>query len=290
MKKKITTIILLLLFIVGLSLMLYPTVSDYWNSLHTSKAIENYSQAISNLNEDEYQRILDAAADYNHRLNKRTNPYLLDDDTTLEYFSLLNFSGTGVMGYVEIPQINVALPIYHGTNDSVLQVATGHLEWTSLPVGGTGTHAVISGHRGLPSAKLFTNLDQLIEGDIFFIKVLGEILTYQVDRILIVLPEVTEPLLVDAEGDYVTLVTCTPYGVNSHRMLVRGKRIATEEAEVVIKVTSDAVQIDSIITAPIMAIPLLIVALIALSIADRIKRRHNRIHNIDLHSQDFKKK
>ena len=177
------------------------------------------------------------------------------------------------MGYIEIPSIDVHLPIYHGTDDAVLQIAVGHLEWTSLPVGGESTHCVLSGHRGLPSARLFTDLDQLKEGDYFMLNILDETLTYEVDQIRIVEPQETDDLLIVEGEDLVTLVTCTPYGINTHRMLVRGRRIATEEVRAVRRVTADAIQIEPIIVAPFVALPILLVLLIVLLIPKRRRRK-----------------
>ena len=228
MKKKKDNYITLLLFLIllaGLSLLLYPSVSDYWNSLHQTRAIATYAEEVANLNQDQYDEIWAAAESYNASLTDRVNAYQLSDAQKEEYQQLLNVSGLGVMGYIEIPEIDVSLPIYHGTEDPVLQVAVGHLEWTSLPVGGESTHCVLSGHRGLPSAKLFTNLDKLREGDTFLLRVLDEILTYEVDQILIVEPQDTAALEIVEGQDYCTLVTCTPYGINTHRLLVRGHRI-----------------------------------------------------------------
>ena len=188
MKKKssnFTTILLVLILLAGLSLLLYPSVSDYWNSLHQSRAIATYAEEVANLDEDQYAEIWDAAAEYNASLLERTNSYLLSDVQKETYQQLLNVSGTGVMGYIEIPVIQCSLPLYHGTDEGVLQIAVGHLDWTSLPVGGESTHCVLSGHRGLPSAKLFTNLDKLVVGDVFMLRVLDEVLTYEVDQILI---------------------------------------------------------------------------------------------------------
>ena len=228
MKKKkgnFITILLVLILLVGLSLLLYPSVSDYWNSLHQTKAIATYAEEVANLNQDQYDEIRAAAERYNASLTDRDNAYLLSDAQKEEYERLLNVSGLGVMGYIEIPSIDCSLPIYHGTEESVLQIAVGHLEWSSLPVGGESTHCVLSGHRGLPSAKLFTNLDKLQAGDIFMLRVLDEVLTYEVDQILIVEPQETGALRMEEGKDYCTLVTCTPYGINTHRLLVRGHRI-----------------------------------------------------------------
>lgn len=268
MKNKLTTFLLFLVFLAGLSLLLYPTVSDYWNSFTQSRAIASYAEEVASMDEEQYAELWDAAAKYNASLLDRHNAYLLSEEQKTEYEELLNLAGNGVMGYVEIPSIGCSLPIYHGTSESVLQIAVGHLEWTSLPVGGLSTHCVISGHRGLPSAKLFTNLDELAEGDIFMLRVLNEILTYEVDKISIVDPDETEKLLIEADKDYCTMVTCTPYGINTHRLLVRGHRIANIEESKVIRVTADAIQIDPMIVAPIALIPILIIFMFILLLSD----------------------
>lgn len=225
MRKHLSTIVLVILLLIGLSLLLYPTVSDYWNSFHQTRAIATYAENVAALDNASYDAIWDAARQYNRNLCSRSNSFLLSEEQKAEYESLLDISGQGVMGYIEIPEIDVSLPIYHGTEDPVLQVAIGHLEWSSLPVGGESTHCVLSGHRGLPSAKLFTNLDKLREGDTFLLRVLDEILTYEVDQILIVEPQDTAALEIVEGQDYCTLVTCTPYAINTHRMLVRGTRV-----------------------------------------------------------------
>ena len=273
-KSRFTTILLFLVFLAGLSLLLYPTVSDYWNSLHQSRAIATYSEEVANLDEEKYKELWDAASAYNADLLTRSNNYILDDNQKITYDSLLNLAGTGIMGYIEIPSISCSLPIYHGTDDTVLQIAVGHLEWTSLPVGGEATHCVLSGHRGLPSAKLFTNLDKLVVGDVFMLRVLDEVLTYEVDQILIVEPHETEALQVMAGEDLCTLVTCTPYGVNSHRLLVRGHRIETTEAAAVVHVVADAIQIEPTLVAPIVAIPILLILLIGLLLKPKRSRKY----------------
>lgn len=270
MKKNASTIILIIMFLVGVSLLLYPSVSNYWNSLHQSRAIAAYSEQVSNIDQNRYQEIWDAADTYNQMLADRSNLFLLSDEQKAAYTELLDVSGTGIMGYIEIPAIDVTLPIYHGTDRTVLQIAVGHLDWTSLPVGGEGTHCVLSGHRGLPSAKLFTHLDKLVEGDVFQLRVLDEVLTYQVDQILIVEPENTKPLMVEPGKDLCTLVTCTPYGINSHRLLVRGHRVDTAEVKDV-QVTADALLIEPMIVAPVIAAPFLLVLLIILIIPKRKK-------------------
>ena len=213
MKNKLINIFLILALVAGLSLLLYPTVSDYWNSLHTSQAVASYDQAVKSMDEGKYDELLQRAGQYNRDLFLRGSLFALTDEEREDYNSQLDIDGSGVMGYIEIPTIKVSLPIYHGTSDDVLQVAVGHLEWSSLPVGGESTHCVLSGHRGLPSAKLFTNLDKLREGNIFLLRVLDEILTYEVDQILIVEPQDTAALEIVEGQDYCTLVTCTPYGI-----------------------------------------------------------------------------
>ena len=204
----------------------------------------------------------------------RENGFFLTEEQQAQYESLLDISGTGIMGYIEIPSINVSLPIYHGTSDSVLQIAVGHLDWTSLPVGGESTHCVLSGHRGLPSAKLFTNLDQIVEGDTFIIRVLDEVLTYEVDRILIVEPEDVTALQIESGKDLCTLVTCTPYGINSHRLLVRGHRVETEQEEAAVRLVSDGIQIEPLLVAPVVALPMLLALLLVLLLSGN-KRTHN---------------
>ena len=254
MRKKSTTIILLLILLTGLSLLLYPTVSDYWNSFHQSRAIAGYTERVAEMDTADYEAMWNAAADYNQRLLADTgNRYRMTEAEEEEYESLLDVTGTGIMGYVEIPKIRTSLPIYHGTDEAVLQIAIGHLAGSSLPVGGEGTHCVLTGHRGLPSAKLFTNLDEMEEGDTFSLHVLDQTLTYEVDQIRIVEP-------------YCTLVTCTPYGINTHRLLVRGHRIETPEESVL--VPADAVQVDRFLVAPVVA-GILIVIIVVIGLLRR---------------------
>ena len=274
MRKHLSTIVLVILLLIGLSLLLYPTVSDYWNSFHRTRAIATYAENVAALDNASYDAIWDAARQYNRNLCSRSNSFLLSEEQKAEYESLLDISGQGVMGYIEIPEIDVSLPIYHGTEDPVLQVAIGHLEWSSLPVGGESTHCVLSGHRGLPSAKLFTNLDKLREGDIFLLRILDEVLTYEVDQILIVEPQEVGALQIVEGQDYCTLVTCTPYGINTHRLLVRGHRIDNVEEAKTVRVTADAVQIEPLLVAPIVAIPILLLLLILLLLPKRPKTKH----------------
>ena len=277
MKKKkgnFSTFILVLILLTGLSLLLYPSVSNYWNSLHQTKAIAKYAEDVVNLDNDTYDQLWQDAASYNQSLLTRSNPYLLSDEQKAEYDRLLDVSGLGVMGYIEIPSIDCSLPIYHGTEESVLQIAVGHLEWSSLPVGGESTHCVLSGHRGLPSAKLFTNLDKLQAGDIFMLRVLDEVLTYEVDQILIVEPQETGALRIEEGKDYCTLVTCTPYGINTHRLLVRGHRIDNIEEAKTVRVTADAIQIEPLLVAPVVAIPILLLLLILLLLPKQPRKKH----------------
>lgn len=264
MKNHRSTILPILILLIGLSLMLYPSFADWWNSFHSSRAIASYEEQVANIDDAQYEELWDAARDYNQSLLRRPNDFILSDEQQEIYKSLLDIGGNGIMGYIEIPVIDVMLPIYHGTKDSVLQIAVGHLDWTSLPVGGAGSHCVLSGHRGLPSARLFTDLDKLKVGDVFMLHVLNEILTYEIDQILIVEPQDTDPLLIEPGKDLCTMITCTPYGINSHRMLVRGHRIESQEEPKDIRITADAVRIEPLMVAPIVAVPILLVLLIIL--------------------------
>lgn len=279
MRKRSATVILLLFFIIGLSLLLYPTFSDWWNSYHQSRAIASYAEFIEGMNEDEYGELWDAAASYNASLLERPNSYLLSDEQKEIYDQLLNVGGTGVIGYIEVPVIGQRLPIYHGTSEGVLQIAIGHLEWSSLPVGGESSHSVLSGHRGLPSAKLFTDLDRVVVGDLFMLCILDEVLTYEVDQILIVEPDDTSALMIEKGADQCTLVTCTPYGINSHRLLVRGHRVETTEEAAPVRVTADALQIDPIAVAPVVASPM-ILALLLILMFPRKKKKKITIENL----------
>lgn len=269
MKKHLSNLLLVLVFVAGLSLLLYPTVSDYWNSFHQSYAVASYSDTVAQLDTASYQAAWDAANAYNQTLLTKRNRFYMKDSEREAYEQLLDVSGNGIMGTVEIPKIKVSLPIYHGTDETVLQVAIGHLEGSSLPVGGVGTHCVISGHRGLPSAKLFSNLDQMELGDTFLLHVLDETLTYEVDQILVVEPDELDALDINPEYDLCTLITCTPYGINTHRLLVRGHRIETEEVKPVVRITSDATIIDPLAVAAVAAVPLMLVWLLWLILAPR---------------------
>lgn len=271
-KKNLSTIALVLVFFVGLSVLLYPTVSDYWNSLHQSRAIATYSDAVEEMNTSDYERMWAEADAYNEKLYESGHGLGLKKKEKKEYNNLLNVSGTGIMSYIEIPKIKCSLPIYHGTDEGVLQIAIGHIEGSSLPVGGVNTHCVLSGHRGLPSAKLFSNLDKLEEGDIFMIRTLDQTLTYEVDQIRIVLPDEVDDLKIEEGEDLCTLVTCTPYGINTHRLLVRGHRVANREEAEAVRVTADAMQVDNRIVAACIAVPVLLILLAGIFVSGRRKR------------------
>ena len=272
-KRDFSTVILILVFLVGLSLLLYPSVSDYWNSFHQSRAIATYAEQVANIDNDIYARLWEDARAYNQTLVGKENRFQITDEERETYESLLNVGGNGIIGYIEIAKIGCSLPIYHGTDEGVLQIAVGHIEGTSLPTGGESTHCVVSGHRGLPSAKLFTDLDKLIPGDTFVLRVLDETLTYEVDQILIVEPQELAALEIEEGRDYCTLVTCTPYGINTHRLLVRGHRVANAEEAVQVRVTADAIQIEPVLVAPLVAVPMLLILLAALLVSTRKKRR-----------------
>ena len=273
MRRKLSTILFVIVFLAGLSLLLYPTVSDYWNSFHQSRAIASYVDAVDNTDEQKLEEMRQAAEAYNEKLLSKQDRYDMSDSDRAEYESLLDVSGTGVMGYVEIPSINVSLPIYHGTDNTILQIGVGHIEGTSLPVGGASTHCAVSGHRGLTSSKLFTDIDQMAEGDTFKLYVLGETLTYEVDQIRTVLPDELDDLAIEEGKEYCTLVTCTPYGINSHRLLVRGHRVENQASASTIRVTADAMQIEPLLIAPLVAVPMLLVLLVMVLIPHRTKKK-----------------
>ncbi|MCM1506655.1 MAG: class C sortase [Ruminococcus flavefaciens] len=260
MKKKsgvVSTILLTVMLLVGLSVMLYPTVSDWWNTREQRAAIASYERIITEMDNSESERMIQQAHEYNEKLNEVFAPFTNYEQIS-DYEDILNISGTGVMGYISIPFIKVELPIYHGTSEEVLNIAAGHLKGSSFPVGGNNTHAVISAHRGLPSARLFTDLDKLVEGDTFTINVLGEVYTYEIEKILTVLPDEIDKLEIIPNGDYVTLMTCTPYGINTHRLLLRSHRIETTY-HYDAKVVADAVQVDPMLAVPAIALPFLII-------------------------------
>lgn len=274
MKKHGSTVLLILILLIGLSLVLYPSISNWWNETRSSKVISDYSELVAEMDEAEYEQFWADAIAYNASRVGATNPYLLTPAQKELYPTLLNVDGNGVMGYVEIPSVGVTLPIYHTVNEDILQVAVGHVEWSDLPVGGEGTHSVLSGHRGLPSAKLFTDLDDLREGDLFMLRILDSLLTYEVDQILIVDPDDTDDLRQVPGQDLCTLVTCTPYGVNTHRLLVRGHRVENTPETEAVRVTANAVPLDPLIVAVIVGIPMMAVAITILLIGS--KRREKR--------------
>ena len=261
-KKRIGlgNIILVLMLLAGMFLLLYPSFSDYWNSFHQSRAISSYIEHVTKIDTSAYEGILASARKYNASLNTGKFRWFLSDEEKEDYESELSLDESGAMGFLTIDKINVQLPIYHGTNEAILQTAIGHIEWSSLPVGGESTHAVFSGHRGLPSARLFTDLDKLNETDIFQLSVLNETLTYQVDQIRVVEPTDLTELQIVPGKDYCTLVTCTPYGINTHRLLVRGHRVANPQGDA--KVVADAMQIDRVYVVPFIGVPILLALLV----------------------------
>ncbi len=265
---SISTIVLVLILLAGVAIFLYPSVSDWWNSMHATRAISGYVTAVEDLSAQEREDMLKAAKKYNDTLSNGVD-FDLTEEEYAKYESLLNIGGTGIMGYVQISAIGVNLPVYHSVDEGVLQIAVGHIPGSSLPVGGERTHCVLSGHRGLPSAKLFSDLDRMVEGDTFTLNVMDQTITYMVDQIRIVLPEETNDLAIQDGKDYCTLVTCTPYGVNTHRMLVRGRRIENITGEVV--VVAEAVRIPNYVVIPAVGIPLLFLSLAGMLIYYRIK-------------------
>jgi len=265
MKGKTVTILLVLVLIAGVTVVLYPIVSNYWNAMHQSRVVADYSKSVSSLTQADYTQYFEAADQYNRSLLASDTAFDTDDWTDAQneaYESLLSVDGSQVMATLEIPVIGVKLPVYHGTDESVLQVGIGHIKGSSLPVGGESTHCVLSGHTGLPSAQLLTNLDQMKTGDLFYLTVLDRTLVYQVDQILVVEPDDIDPLAIVPGEDYVTLVTCTPYGINSHRLLVRGTRIYPEEQEQTVVLTSDAHTVNVWLSIALFGAPVLLICLI----------------------------
>lgn len=271
MKKDKVSIILAIFLLIGISLLLYPSISDFWNASRSTRVSNEYDEEVANLSHKKIQDILEDARAYNDRLLNRSYPTTMTEEELADYYEQLSLENSQVMANVEIPSVNISLPIYHGTSDNILQSAVGHIEWTSLPVGGLGTHSTITGHRGLLSARLFTDIDQMVEGDVFYIYVLGEKLTYLVDQIKIVLPHEINELLIDPNEDYVTLLTCTPYGINTHRLLVRGHRIENEEAELYL--ISEATPVKPVYVALVLMVPLSIAVIILLLYFDKRRLR-----------------
>ena len=253
----------------------YPTFADWWNNFHQARAVASYAEAVANLDQADYEKILKEAEKYNKRLAKTGANWQLTEEELEEYNNQLKINETGIMGYIDIPKINITLPIYHGIDEKVLQVAIGHIAGTSLPVGGKGSHCVVSGHRGLPSARLFTDLDKLVEGDTWTMTVLGKTVTYEVDQIRVVEPTDLSELQIKKNKDYCTLVTCTPYGINTHRLLVRGHRVDNAQGDA--DVIADAMLVESTYIIPFIAVPVLLLLFI---IAMVVTGRQAKVKNI----------
>ena len=287
LKKKLPTILLVLVFLTGVALLLYPTFADWWNSFHQSRAVASYMDSVSELDTAKYDEILAAADAYNRELGETGVIWTLDEEQEKVYNDQLSINDSGIMGYIDIPKINVTLPIYHGIEEEVLQVAIGHIAGSSLPVGGKNTHCIVSGHRGLPSARLFTDLDKLVDGDTFTMTVLNRTVTYQVDQIRIVEPTDLSDLQIEEGKDYCTLVTCTPYGINTHRLLVRGHRVANAQGDA--PVIADAMQIETIYIAPFLAVPILIILVIGMFMVTGRQQRRNKQARTTMEAFEFRK-
>ena len=277
MRRRLGNILLTLAFVVGIALIAYPSFSDWWNTFHQTRAIAGYTAKVANMDREDFDRMWAEAEAFNEYLAKKPNRFNLTPEELATYNSILDVTGTGIMGYIDIPSIKISLPIYHGTDESILQIAIGHIAGTSFPIGGEGTHAAVSGHRGLPSARLFTDIDKLQAGDKFLLQMLDRTLTYEVDQIRIVLPQELQDLEIDPYQDYVTLITCTPYGVNTHRLLVRGHRVDNDNTDAT-RITADAMRFEPVIVAPLVAAPILLVLLIILLVStskwNRQRKRH----------------
>lgn len=271
-KKDISNFVLVGILLAGMALLTYPSISNWWNQRVATTAVAQYNKTVVKTDRSEIEKMWRYAERYNRVLAEGSLGGEMSKKQKSVYEKALNVSGNGVMGYIEIPMQNISLPIYHGTADTVLMVGVGHVDWSHLPVGGEGTHTVLSGHRGLPSAKLFTDIDQMVVGDLFYLDILDKQLTYEVDQIQIVLPQELNSLRVEPGQDLCTLVTCTPYGVNSHRLLVRGHRVDTPNNPLSIRVTADALQIRPAMVAPFIAAPILVVLIILLFIDSGRKR------------------
>lgn len=280
-KKHLLTVIMVGGLLLGAGLLIYPSVANYWNTFHQTRAIMEYTEIVSQMDREDYKAILDSARAYNKRLGETGIRWVMSDEQKTEYENQLKIEGTDVMGYVSIPKIHVKLPIYHGTEEEILQTSIGHLEQTSLPVGGKSSHCSISGHRGLPSARLFTDLDRMKEGDTWTMTILDETVTYEVDQIRIVLPEDLSELGIHEGQDQATLITCTPYGINTHRLLIRGHRIPNVDG--LANLTADAIQIEPKYIAPFLAIPIMILLLIAMIITTRRAKRKEKSTNVNLY-------
>ena len=273
-KHRVSNLILVLILLTGVGIAGYPAFSDYWNSIHQTRAIAGYAERVAELTNDEYASVWEAALDYNRRLASNPNPWAMSDEDIDDYERQLNVDGTGNMGFISIPRIDVNLPVYHGTSEAVLQTSIGHIDGTSLPAGSVhpdeddyekveyASHSVLSGHRGLPSAKLFSDLDALEVGDVFYLTILDQTLTYQVDKVTVILPEDSSELALFPGKDYCTLMTCTPYGINTHRLLVRGVRVENEKELVDVRVTADALKVEPLYVVPFIAGPVLLLMIL----------------------------
>ena len=270
-RKHFVTLLIVLVFLVGIGLLTYPSIANYWNSFHQTQVIMSYQETVAKMDAKDYKKILDSAKAYNKRLGQTGIQWVLSAEQKAEYNKQLKVDKSGIMGYISIPKIHVKLPIYHGTDEKILQTSIGHLEGTSLPVGGKNSHCIVSGHRGLPSAKLFTDLDRIKEGDTWTMTILNETLTYEADQIRIVEPTDLSNLQIKKGKDYCTLVTCTPYGVNTHRLLVRGHRIPNLNGDA--DVIADAIQIEPVYIAPFVAAPILLLLILMLIFRTGKRRR-----------------
>ena len=274
MKKWIkdhkVTVILMAIMALGIGLLSYPSVADWWNSFHQSRAVASYASSVAKMDTSEYDKLIAEAEDYNKKIADTGVIWNMTEEESAEYESILDITGTGIMGYIDIPKINVQLPIYHGTDESVLQIAIGHIAGSSLPIGGKNTHCIVSGHRGLPSAKLFTDIDKMTEGDVFTMTVLDRTVTYEVDQIRIVEPTNLSDLQIVDGKDYCTLVTCTPYGINTHRLLVRGHRIKNLNGDA--DIVADGLQIQPVYVAPFIALPILIILIVWMFVSTQSRK------------------
>ena len=275
MRRHKTVIFLTLGFLVGICVLLYPAFSDFWNSKTQSRAITDYESVLDNLDENDYNAIFERAHAYNKALYE-TNYPLMDYKNVPGYYDTLRITDNDMIGYLKIDRIGVELPIYHGTSDDVLNRGVGHMEGSSLPIGGENTHSIMSAHRGLPSSKLFTDLDRMEIGDTFQIIILDQVLTYQVDFIKVIEPTDVSDLQIIEGGDYCTLFTCTPYGINTHRLLVRGVRIETIKEKPIIYVSNEAFRIEPLLVTPAVAAPMLFVLLIHLFVKLREPPKHTQ--------------
>ena len=276
LSDRIINGILVLALTIGICMLLYPTVSNYWNSFHQTQLIEKYSQEVSSIDAEEYERILDEARRYNAQIAEKGIDWRLTDEKRAVYERTLNPFGNGMMGYIKIPKIGVELPIFHGTKGMTMETAVGHMEQSSLPIGGAGSHCMLAGHRGLMSVMIFTHLDELQEGDTFTLRVLNETMTYEVDQIRAVLPNDVSSLIIVPGQDLCTLITCTPYGINTHRLLVRGHRVGTVIDPMSYYVNgafpADAVQIKPLHVAPFIGVPMVIILLLLSEIGRRVSK------------------